>query len=154
ARECFALGDQFRREGSRCRRYDSSDGWLPRQYGKAYEPETSERNHSNEQLLEPFELLEHGVLRWLAMARVVIKLSWCDRSRELRLPKKSKSMRRVLRLALDGHRHRMRLLDGKVCRTICDIHPCEFERALAVFSAASVELRSMVGEGEQVSAKK
>src|SRR6516165_9843968 len=64
-RESFALRDQFRREASRRRSHDWGKGWLPRQYAKACKPETSENDDSDEQLLE------HGILQRLAMARVV-----------------------------------------------------------------------------------
>src|SRR5262249_28550695 len=55
--QMFAFRDQLRREASRCWRGDWSDGRLPRQHAKAYEPEASESDDGNEQLLE------HGVLR-------------------------------------------------------------------------------------------
>jgi hypothetical protein len=52
----FALRDQIRRKASRCRRHDRSDGGLPRQHAKTCEPEASEGDGGDEQLLE------HGVL--------------------------------------------------------------------------------------------
>src|SRR5215831_12391938 len=64
-RESFALRDQFRREASGWRSHDWSNGWLPGQHAKACKPETSENDDSDEQLLE------HGILQRLAMARVV-----------------------------------------------------------------------------------
>jgi hypothetical protein len=48
----------------------------------------------------------------------------------------------------------MSLLDRTACRTIGDIHAREFERPPTVVTAASVELRGMVREGEPVSPKK
>ena len=71
ARKRLALRDQLRREASRCRRGDWSNGRLPRQHAKAYEPEASESDGGNEQLPE------HGVLRRLTMARIVqLVTSW------------------------------------------------------------------------------
>src|SRR5215813_8073478 len=57
--ECFAPGDQFRREAGGSRQRDRSNGRPPCQHTKAGEPETSECDNSDEQLLD------HGVLRWL-----------------------------------------------------------------------------------------
>ena len=48
----------------------------------------------------------------------------------------------------------MRLLECTTRRAIRDIRAREFERPPAVIAAASVELRGMVREGEQVSLKK
>src|SRR5262249_52142389 len=56
-RERFAPGDQLRCEAAWSRQRDRSDGRPPRQRAKASEPETSESNDRDEQLLD------HGVLR-------------------------------------------------------------------------------------------
>src|SRR5712691_1988969 len=80
ARECFALGDELRREAARSRQRDRSDGRPPREQAKAREPETAERDDGDDQLLE------HGVLRWRAMARVTIDYPKRGRSREPRTP--------------------------------------------------------------------
>src|SRR5215470_9794944 len=60
ARQCFALGDQFRREAARSWYRDRSHGRLPCQHAEACKPERSESDDGDEQLLE------HGVLRRLA----------------------------------------------------------------------------------------
>src|SRR5262245_6009685 len=58
ARECFTLGNQFRRETARGRLRDRSDGRAPCQRAKSCKPETSECNNRDEQLLEHGGLLE------------------------------------------------------------------------------------------------
>src|ERR1700754_662874 len=70
-RKGLTLDDQFRREAAWSRQRDWSNGRPPRQHAEAREPETSESNDPDEQLLEFFEFLEHGVLRRLALACAV-----------------------------------------------------------------------------------
>src|SRR5262245_59038032 len=52
------------------------------------------------------------------------------------------------------HRDRMLLLDRTSRRSIRDIRAREFERPPSVVAAAGVELGGMIGEGEEVPAKK
>src|SRR5215831_17620610 len=76
ARERFAPGDQLRCEAAWSRQRDRSDGRPPRQYAKAREPETSESNDRDEQLLD------HGVLRRPVMACVTTNYAERGRWRE------------------------------------------------------------------------
>src|SRR5262245_41540953 len=59
------------------------------------------------------------------------------------------------RLRLIGNcRDGVRLLDRTARGTIRDIRPCEFERAPAIVATTGVELRGMIGEGEQMFSQK
>src|SRR5215475_10956662 len=86
ARKAFALGDQFRREAFWSRPRDRSNGRPPRQHAKAREPETSESNDRDEQLLE------HGVLRLPAWLASSFSYGTGAQSRESRLAKNAKSV--------------------------------------------------------------
>src|SRR5262245_4356666 len=101
AREGFTLGDQFRREAARSRPRDRGDGWPPRQKAKAREPETSESNDRDEQLLE------HGVLHRPARSTSrLITPSTVDRrmktAKELQIDAKSVTVVRRIQFDVAG----------------------------------------------------